>query len=101
MQVDVAPPRQIDHPLRNDASVTNHYDCVGLEGGKLRAEFDVVLDALRLGDRQLEREGRLLYRRRSKHESTSARLVWLRDHQSNLKARMSQRFQRGHGKARG
>src|SRR5580692_1081309 len=100
MQVDVAQPWQIDHPLRNDASISNHYDCVGLEGGKLGAEFIVVLDALRLRGRQLKCESRLLYRRRSKRKPTSARLVWLRDNQSNLKARMSQRFQRGNGKAR-
>src|SRR5580658_6515480 len=100
MQVDVAQSRQIDHPLRNDTSITDHYDCVGLEGGKLGAEFVIVLDALRLRGGQLKREGRLLYRRRSKRKSTSARLVRLRDHQRNLKARVNQRFQRGNGKAR-
>ena len=67
---------------------------------KLAAEFVVVLDALRLGDWQSKCEGRLLYWRWAKRKSPSARFVWLRDHQSNLKALTNQRFQRGNGKAR-
>ena len=100
MQIDVAKRRQIDHPLRNDASIADYDDCVGLEGGELGAEFVVVLDALGLRDRQIKREGGLFYRRMSKHKTTSPRSVRLRDHQANREARVDQLLQRGHGKAR-
>ena len=72
----------------------------GLERGKLGAEFFIVLDALRLDDRQMKCESTLLHRRWSKRKSTSARLVRLRDHQTNREARVNQSFERGHGKAR-
>jgi hypothetical protein len=56
MQVNIAKTRQINHPLRNDAPIPNDDNCVGIDGGKLRSEFAVVLNALRLRDRQIERE---------------------------------------------
>ena len=39
VQVDVAERRKIEHPLRNDAAVTDDDDGVGLERGELSAEI--------------------------------------------------------------
>ena len=51
VQVDIAERGQIEHPLRNDAAVTDDDDGVRLELGELSAEAGVVLDAFGLGDR--------------------------------------------------
>ena len=58
MQVDVAQRRQIDHPLRNDASVADDDDRLRRDAFQLRAKFLVVLDLLRLGDRKIELRAR-------------------------------------------
>ena len=54
VQVDVAEWREIEHPLRNDAAVTDDDDGVGLEGGELGAEFVVSLDAVGLSDGEIQ-----------------------------------------------
>ena len=56
VQVDVAERREIEHPLRNDAAVADDDDGVGLEGGELGAEFVVGLDAVGLGDGEIQFE---------------------------------------------
>ena len=60
MQVDVAERREVEHPLRDDAAVADYDDGVGLEGGELRAEFFVGLDAVGLGDREIQFQRGLL-----------------------------------------
>ena len=52
VQVEVAPSRQVQHPLRNYAAVRHHND--GLRPDRLQAstEFRVVLDLFRLHHRQ-------------------------------------------------
>ena len=48
MQIDVAKWRQIDHPLRNDAAITDDDDRIWLNGRELGAEFFVRFDLIRL-----------------------------------------------------
>ena len=48
VEIDVAKRGEIEHPLRNDAAVTDDDDGVGLEGCKLSAEGVVIFDAVGL-----------------------------------------------------
>ena len=54
MEIDVAERREVEHPLGNDAAVADDDDGVGLEGGELGAEFVVGLDAVGLGDGEVQ-----------------------------------------------
>ena len=47
VQIEVAEPRQIDHPLRNDAAIADDDDRVWANDLQKGAEFLVVLDLVR------------------------------------------------------
>src|SRR5208283_70165 len=98
MQVDVAEPGQIEHPLRNQASVADNHDPIWLEAAELRAEFVVGFDTLRLADRKAELQRRLFNRRSNQLQSASLRTVWLSHHQTHPEPRRDQLFQRRHRK---
>src|ERR1700722_4509999 len=60
MQIDVAESGEIEHPLWNDAAVTDDDNGVGLERGELRMEFLVGFDAVGLDDWKTQLECWLL-----------------------------------------
>src|SRR5580704_2735809 len=52
VQVEVAPSRQVQHPIRNDAAVGNHDDGIGLDRFQASAKAGIVLNLFRLLYRQ-------------------------------------------------
>ena len=96
VKVDVAEPREIQHPLRDEAAVTNHNDSLGLESGDLGAEFFVGLDALRLGDGEIEFQCRLFDRRRHDFKAATLRAVGLSHDEMHAESGSSQLFEGGY-----
>src|SRR5579884_2453922 len=99
MQIQVTERRKVNHPLRNDASVTNHDDRSRIERRELCAKIFVVLDFLRLhhGNSELHR---LFFDRGSRQFKTApAGPVGLRDDQLYVKSALEQAFERGHGES--
>ncbi len=47
MKVDATQLWQREHPRRNDAAISNDYDCIGFDGFELRAKLRVVLEFFR------------------------------------------------------
>ena len=88
------------HPLRNDAAVADHDDRVGVEASQLRTEFFVVLDAVRLGDREIQLARRLFDRRSDELETASFGAIWLGYDELHSVARRDELFQRGDSEAR-
>ena len=60
MQIDIAEPRQSDHPVRNESAVANDDDRVRLDRFQLAAEFRIILDALWLNNGEQKLDGFLL-----------------------------------------
>src|SRR5581483_11480722 len=56
VQINIAQRREVEHPLRYDAAVSDYDDGVRPQRGELSAKFFVVLDAIRLGDGKSEGE---------------------------------------------
>src|SRR5260370_24624974 len=56
MEIDVAERWEIEHPWRDNASVTHNDDRVGSESCQFGAELAVIFDFVRLGDWQSEFE---------------------------------------------
>src|SRR6202022_2550893 len=63
VQVEVPQRGQINHPLWNDAPISDDNNCVRRDSRKLPAKFLVVLDLVRLADLQSQLQCSLLYRR--------------------------------------
>src|SRR5438094_6803257 len=100
VQVDISQRRQVDHPLRNDASVPDYDDCVWFEIGKLRPKFLIVLDSIGLSNRQSEFARALLYWREGHLHASSARSVRLSHYRVHRESRVHQPLQRRYGELR-
>src|SRR5919198_4100019 len=100
MQVEVAQPRQVNHPLWNDAAIAHDDDGVGVKHSKLVSELVIVLDLLRLNNRQGQFQRRLFDRGKSELKPAPARLVGLRSHKTNRKTGFYQLLQRRDSEAR-
>ena len=100
MQVDIAERRKIEHPLRNDAPITDYDDGVGFEIGKLSAKVIIVLDAFGLRNRQSEFQCGLFDRGRDDFEAASLWPIRLRHHESDVKSSLDQLIERRHREAR-
>lgn len=79
MEVDVSMTRQIEHPLRDDAAVADHDDCIRVDARKLSAEFVVGLDSIGLGNRKTQLLRGLFNRGRNEFEASPLRAIWLGD----------------------
>ena len=100
MQIDVSVRRKIEHPLRDNASVRHNENGFGTNVFQLRAEFEVVLDLLRLHNRDSMRERNAFYRRRLHLHTASCGTVRLRDHKSHLVPSGYDRFEGGNSELR-
>ena len=100
VQVDVAERREIEHPLRDDAAVADDDDGVGLEGGELGAEFFVGLDAVGLGDGEIQFQGGLFYWAMHEFEAAAFGAVGLRDDEVDAESGGDQFFERRDGEGR-
>src|ERR1700728_4923452 len=100
MKVDVAEGRKIEHPLGNDASVANDNDRIRMKGRKLRPEFLIHLDAIRLGDWNPESRRRLFYRRANEFETASFGTIRLGNHKVSAEAGRGQLFERRNSESR-
>ncbi len=100
MQVDVAERRKIEHPLRDDAAVTNHDDGVGLEGGELSTEIVVVLDVLRLGDWQSQLQGAVFNRGGKQFEAAPLGTIRSGDQEINVESSLDQSVKHRYSKTR-
>ncbi len=100
VQIEISQPRQINHPLRNDAPISDHDDGVRRDSRKLPAKFFVVLDLVRLTELQSQLQCPLLDRRKCKFHAAAFRPVRLRHHQGHRESGFHQLFQSGHGERR-
>src|SRR5579863_2964246 len=100
MQVYVAKRWQIEHPLRNDAAITDDNDGISLESGQLSAELVVVPDAFGPGDGQFQLHSALFDRRGTRFKAPSFGPIRLRDNELNMKSCLYQFVECRHGKAR-
>jgi hypothetical protein len=101
VQVDVAKAWQIEHPLRNDASVGDDEDGVRRDGFKLGAEASVGLDLFGLKDGDAVRQRCLLNRWSLKLLIAAYRAVRLGEYEGDLMAGGDDSFERGDGELRG
>ena len=101
MQINVAQWRQIEHPFRNDASVSNHDDGARLQRSHLGAEFRVVFDGGGLRQWQAKFKRAFFYRGNSKLSAASAGPVRLAYYQLNLMAGGDERVQGRNRELRG
>jgi hypothetical protein len=99
MQVEVAEPRQIEHPPGNHASVPHDGDRIRLEGGKLSAELFVALDLFWLRERQTQGQRTLLDGRRCHFHAAPPRPIWRGHDQLHRKPGFDEFVERGHREA--
>ncbi len=100
VQVDVAERREIEHPLGNDAAVADDDDGVRLEGGELGAEIVVGLDAVGLGDGEIQFERGFFDGRWDEFEAASFGTIGLSHDEMDAEAGVDQLFKRGDGEVR-
>ncbi len=92
VQIEIAVTRQVDHPLRNDASVAHHDDCVGRDALQLGAKLFVILDLVGLEYRETEFHRSALDRRCGQLKSAPAGPVGLGDNQPHAEVCRSPAF---------
>jgi len=100
VQVDVAESGEIKHPPWNDAPVADHDDGIEFEIRELSAEVPVVLDALRLRDRQSVLQRALLDGRGDEFQAASFGTIRLRHYQGHAESSLDQPVECWHGEAR-
>src|SRR5215469_18551388 len=101
VQVEIAEPREIDHPLRNDAAVADDDDGVRGERGECGLELGVPLDLLGLNDGETSIESALLDGRGGQGHASAAWLIGLGDDQREAMTGVHESLQRGDGEPRG
>jgi hypothetical protein len=101
MQIDVAVARKIEHPLRNNAPVGDYENGVGCDGFESLTKLRVVLDLLRLHDRDRVLERSLLYGRCLQLLGAPDGAVGLRKDERDLVTGSDHSLKRGDGELRG
>jgi hypothetical protein len=100
MQIDAAIRREVEHPLRNDAAVGDDEDGLRKNVFEQGAELEVVLDLLRLNDRNAVFESYTLYGRRLHFHAPACGAVGLRDHKGNFVTGSDDGFEGRNGELR-
>ncbi len=100
VQVEISKTREIDHPLRDDAAITDDNDRVGTELRKLLAKFFVVLDLAGLDDLNAQADGGPFDGRNRQFHSAAPRPVRLRNHQRHGMPTFDQFFKGRNSKTR-
>ena len=100
MKVDITQRRQVEHPLWDDAPISDHDDGIWADGSELCPEFFVGLDALGLSNRQIQFQGRVLDRRRDKFQAASLGPVRLSDNKTYAEAGSNKFLERGNSEER-
>jgi hypothetical protein len=100
MEINVAKRREIEHPLRDDATVAHYDDGVGLDICELSAEFLIGLDALGLSDGEIQFRGGLFDGRLDEFKAAAFRTVGLGYDEMDTMAGGGERLQRGNSEAR-
>src|SRR5947209_917977 len=96
MNVDVAVRGQLQHPWRDDPSVTYNDDGIGRNLRQLFLEFFILPDLVRLHNRQAQLHRRLLHRRSSQFHPPALRTVRLRHNQPHVVSGSNYFFERWH-----
>ena len=86
MEIDVAERREIEHPLRDNVSVTHNHDRVGSESCQFGAELVVIFDFVRLGDRQSEFQRALFDWRYRRFQASAFRSIGLGNYQTDIES---------------
>jgi hypothetical protein len=94
MQVDASQPRQVQHPSRNDAPVSDYQDGIRTHLFQPLAKFHIVFDLVGLRDRNSVRRCGALHRRSVDLQVASGGAIRLRHRQGNLVPRGDHRLQR-------
>ncbi len=100
MQIEIAETREVDHPLRDDASIADDDDRVGTERSKLLAKCVVVLDLVGLDHRNAQTDGRLFNGRNRQFHSAAAGAVRLGNYQRHGMTSFDQSFKSRNGETR-
>src|SRR6202022_4836939 len=95
MEIDVAQRWEIEHPLRDNVSVTHNDDRVGSESCQFGAELVVIFDFVRLGDWQSELQRALFDWRYSRFQASAFRSIGLGNYQTDVEASSGEFFERG------
>ncbi len=95
VDVNVAEAREVEHPLGDDAAVSDYDDGVRGNLFKKSTKFGVGFESLGLEDGKTEGEGELLDRRDVKLELAAGRAVGLREDERNFVARVDDGLEAG------
>jgi len=94
MEIDVAERWEIEHPLRDHASVTHNDNRVWSESCQLGAELAVIFDFVRLGDWQSEFERALFDGRDGRFQAPALRSIGLGHDQTDVESSRREFFER-------
>src|SRR5260370_25702185 len=86
MEIDVAERWEIEHPLRDNASVTHNDDRVWSESCQFGAELVVIFDFVRLGDWQSEFQRALFDGRYGRFQASAFRSIGLGNDQTDVES---------------
>src|SRR5215469_2106837 len=92
--------REVEHPLRDDAPVSDYDDGISVDRSELGAKFFVGFNAVRLSDRKAQPMRGLFHRGCDQFEATPLGAVGLSDYEMDAVACDGESLQRRDGETR-